>query len=130
MRIGIVAGLGIGIALLFGSTSDAAEANGTVPAAAAPIPLVPEVYAVSSAPVAPAASHASTTSVAVTSLRAAPVPPIASPATATAVAVAPSPVETRSSSPSAPAVTSEGQAMPAPVVKFNQYHPHWVVALH
>jgi hypothetical protein len=118
MKLGIIAGLGTAFALLSGGASNAAEANASVPIAAAPIPLVPEVYTASSALSFPAAS-----------LQYSPVAPIAITPSAMAVAVAPPTVATRPSSPPAP-VTAEGRAVPAPVIKSNQYHPHWVIALH
>jgi hypothetical protein len=119
MKIGIVIGLGIGGMLLSGSAPNAAEANASVPVAAAPITLVPEAYTASSVSVVSVASRPS-----------APVVPTASPPSATAVAVASPSVETRLLPPPVPAIAAESLAVPAPVAKFNQYHPHWVVDLH
>jgi hypothetical protein len=108
MKIGIVLGLGIGGMLLSGSAPNAAEANASVPVAAAPITLVPEAYTAPSVPVVPVASRPSATAV-----------PVASPS-----------VETRLFPPPAPAIAAESRAVATPVAKFNQYHPHWVVDLH
>src|SRR5262249_48988487 len=119
MKIAIIVGLGIGGTLLCGSTPNAAEPNASAPVAAAPIPLVPEAYTASSVPVVPVAS-----------LPSAPVVPTVSPPSATAVAVASPSVETRLLPPPAPAIAAGSQVAPAPVAKFNQYHPHWVVDLH
>jgi hypothetical protein len=119
MKIGIVVGLGIGGTLLFGSAPNAAEANASVPVAAAPITLVPEAYTAFSAPVVSIASRPS-----------APVVPTASPSSAVAVAVQSPEVETRLIPPPASAIAAESRVVPAPIAKFNQYHPHWVVDLH
>jgi len=119
MKIAVIVSLGIGGTLLCGSAPNAAEPNVSAPMAAAPIPLVPEAYTASSAPVAPAAF-----------LPSAPVVPTVSPPSAIAVAIASPPVETRVLPPPAPAIAAKGQVAPAPVAKFNQYHPHWVVDLH
>ena len=119
MKIGIVVGLAIGGTLLLGSAPSAAEANASVPVAAAPITLVPEAYTASSAPVVSVASRPS-----------APLVPTASPPSATAISVASPSVETRLIPSPTPAIAAESQAVPAPVAKFDQYHPHWVVDLH
>jgi hypothetical protein len=119
MKIGIVVGFGIGGMLLSGSAPNAAEANASVPVAAAPITLVPEAYTAPSVPVVPVASRPSASLV-----------PTASPPSATAVPVASPSVETRLFPPPAPAIAAESRAVATPVAKFNQYHPHWVVDLH
>jgi len=55
MKVGMMVGLGLGIASVSGCTHDVSDANvPLVPAAAAPTPLVPEAYAVRAAAVAPA----------------------------------------------------------------------------
>jgi hypothetical protein len=130
MKIGIVVGLGIGGTLLFGSAPNAAEANASVPVAAAPITLVPEAYTAFSVPVVPTASPPSPPVVSIASRPSAPVVPTASPSSAVAVAVQSPEVETRLIPPPAPAIAAESRVVPAPVAKFNPYHPHWVVDLH
>ena len=131
MKIGIVVGLGIGGTLLFGSAPNAAEANASVPVvAAAPITLVPEAYTALSVPVVPTASPPSAPVVSVASRPSAPVVPTASSSSAVAVAVQSPEVETRLVPPPAPAIAAESRIVPAPIAKFNQYHPHWVVDLH
>jgi hypothetical protein len=121
MKIGIVVSLGIGatFSLLSGSAPNAAEANASVPVASAPTPLVPAAYTASAAPVVPVAS-----------LPSAPVAPTASQPSANSVPIVSPSVETRLFPPTAPAIAAEGRAVPAPVFKFNQYYPHWVVDLH
>jgi hypothetical protein len=132
MNVGIIFGVGFGIgAMLLASPAlIAAEANASVPLAAAPIQLMPEAYTASSAPVVP-----------IISPRSAPLAPIAPPPSATAVAVASlgsTPVvrtaaphvEIRSFTPVGPSIAGESQDRPAAVIKLNQYHPHWVVSLH
>ena len=128
MKVGIVVsvGLGIGATLLASPALIAAEANASVPVAAAPIQLVPEAYTASSAPVVP-----------ILSPRSAPVAPVATPPPAAAVAVASlgsTPV-VRTAAPSVdtplfPTLAAESRVGPAPAIKSNQYHPHWVVSLH
>jgi len=57
MKVGMMVGLGLGIASVFGCAHDVSEGNTPlVPRAAAPTPLVPEAYTVLAAAVAPAAS--------------------------------------------------------------------------
>jgi len=113
VRVGIVASLGIGITLLSGGTSDAAEANTpSVPATAAPTRLVPEAYIAVSTPVAP------------TPLA----PEIHAAVPAPAAPVSPSPIQTRLLPSPAPVRATADRT--APAIKFNQYHPHWVVASH
>jgi hypothetical protein len=131
MKVGIIVGVGFGIGatLLPSPALIAAEANASVPIAAAPIQLVPEAYTASSAPVVP-----------IISPRSAPVAPIATPPPATVavaslgstpvVRTAAPPVEIRSFAPVAPSIAVESQGRPATVTKFNQYHPHWVVSVH
>jgi len=120
VKVGIVVGLGlgIGITLSSGCASDAAEANASyVPAASAPTPLVPEAYTALSAPVVPVASAPSALVVPVVSAPSALVAPTVSP-----------PARTQPEPATAPA--AESRAVPAPAVKFNQYHPYWIVAGH
>ena len=117
MKIGIVVvGLAIGSTLLFGSAPHAAESNASVPVAAAPIALVPEAYTALSAPVGGTfiARHGA--------LR-------VSQYCDRYSGASPS-VDSRLPPPPAPAIAAESRAVPPPVAKFNQYHPHWVVALH
>src|SRR5262249_53478873 len=109
----------IGGTLLSGSALHAAEANVSVPVAAAPIMLVPEAYTAASVPV-----------VSVVSRPSAPFLPTASPPSATAVTVASPLPETRLTLPPDPAIAVESRAVPAPVAKFDRYHPHWVVDPH
>ena len=122
MQVGIVVGLGlaIGITLSSGCASDAAEANASfVPVASAPTPLVPEAYTALSAPVVPVASAPSAPVVPVVSAPPAPVAPTVSP-----------PIRTQLLPVPATALAAESRAVPAPSIKFNQYHPYWVVAGH
>ena len=54
MKVGIIAGLGIGIAFLSGCAP--ADGEATAPLASAPTPLVPEAYTALAAGVAPVAA--------------------------------------------------------------------------
>ena len=102
MNLGIIAGVGLGIASICGCATDVSEANAPlVPPAAAPTPLVPEAYTALAAAVAPAPPP-------LAQLR---LPPAPAPDPAPAPAVAARPV-------------------PSPVNKSNQYHPYWVVDVH
>jgi len=104
MKVGMMVGLGLGIASVFGCAHDVSEGNTPlVPRAAAPTPLVPEAYTVLAAAVAPAASPPA-------QMRLLPAPePAPAPAPAPAVAA---------------------RAVPSPASNWNQYHPYWMVDVH
>jgi hypothetical protein len=108
MKVGMMVGLGLGIASVSGCAHDVSEANTPlVPRAAAPTPLVPEAYTVLAAAVAPAASPPA-------QMRLLPTPepePAPAPAPAAAPVVA-------------------ARAVPSPAGKWNQYHPYWMVDVH
>jgi len=100
MKVGMMVGLGLGIASVFGCAHDVSEGNTPlVPRAAAPTPLVPEAYTVLAAAVAPAAS----------------------PSAQMRLLPAPEPAP-------APAVTA--RAVPSPASNWNQYYPYWMVDVH
>ncbi len=143
LALGIVVGLGIGMALLSGCAPRATEAN--EPPAAAPIPLVPEAYTALSAPVAPTASPAarsrlSPLTAAAPAVADRVVPPGAAPTslvsedyTALSAPVAPtaSPAaRPRLSPPPAAALAVADRAVQPTAIKLDQYRPHWVVDLH
>jgi len=106
MKVGMMVGLGLGIASVSGCAHDVSEANAPlVPPATAPTPLVPEAYTALAAAVVPA-----------------PPPPAQIrelPAPAPALAAVPVP---------APVITA--RAVPSPAGKSNQYHPYWMVDVH
>jgi hypothetical protein len=108
MKVGMMVGLGLGIASVSGCAHDVSEANAPlVPLATAPTPLVPEAYTALAAAVVPA-----------------PPPPaqireLRAPAPAPALAPVPVP---------APVITA--RAVPSPAGKSNQYHPYWMVDVH
>ena len=114
MKVGIAVGLGlgIGIAFLSGGASSADEAN--APPAAAPTPLLPATYSALSASVASAASPA-----APARLSPAPVASTAPPAAQAPLSPLPAAVP-----------TVAARTVTPPAIKFNQYHPHWVVDVH
>jgi hypothetical protein len=102
MKVGMMVGLGLGIASVSGCAHDVSEANAPlVPLATAPTPLVPEAYTALAAAVVPA-----------------PRPPAQ---IRELPARAPVPVP-------APVITA--RAVPSPAGKSNQYHPYWMVDVH
>jgi hypothetical protein len=106
MKVGMMVGLGLGIASVCGCTHVVSEANvPLVPDAAAPTPLVPEAYTALAAAVVPAP----------------PPPAQIRELRAPAPALAPVPVP-------APVITA--RAVPSPAGKSNQYHPYWMVDVH
>jgi hypothetical protein len=103
MKVGMMVGLGLGIASVSGCAHDVSEANAPlVPLATAPTPLVPEAYTALAAAVVPAPPPPA-------QIRELPAP---------APALAPVPVP-------APVITAR-----APAGKSNQYHPYWMVDVH
>jgi hypothetical protein len=116
MKVGMIVGLGLGIASVSGCTHGVSETNvPLVPDAAAPTPLVPEAYTVLAAAVAPA-----------------PPPPAQNyvlPSSAPAPAPPP-PTQIHLLAAQAPAPVITARAVPSPAGKSNQYHPYWMVEVH